>query len=257
MLDDGDLIRVSAEFGVDEAQVRRDHVISHILHALAELDVRVTFFGGTALSRTHLIDPDEGARLSEDIDLLAMDRKAVAAALDRDLPRALRREFPRGRWNPALSEVRHLQPASFVVDGADAVRIQLINGRDHHELASYPTERHAVLLRYSDLPEQADLTVPTLVAFAAMKTAAWIDRLAPRDLYDLSLIARLGGITPEAADLVRRVTGWRVRSATFERTPAEHSWQAQLRHQMKDVPSAQECLDAVRRAYSGALGEAL
>jgi hypothetical protein len=53
MLADSDLRRVSAEFGVDDSQVRRDHLISHVLRALSDLDVPVTFFGGTALSRTH------------------------------------------------------------------------------------------------------------------------------------------------------------------------------------------------------------
>jgi hypothetical protein len=53
---------------VDEAQVRRDHVISHCLAALTTIDDdRLTFFGGTALSRTRLPD----LRLSEDIDLIA------------------------------------------------------------------------------------------------------------------------------------------------------------------------------------------
>ena len=42
-------------FGVGEAQVRRDHVISHALAALSTLGTDdLVFFGGTALSRTHL-----------------------------------------------------------------------------------------------------------------------------------------------------------------------------------------------------------
>lgn len=63
-----DLHTIQDTFGVDEAQVRRDHVISHCLAALSRIDDdRLIFFGGTALSRTRLPD----LRLSEDIDLIA------------------------------------------------------------------------------------------------------------------------------------------------------------------------------------------
>lgn len=50
---DAELDDVATRFGVDAQQVRRDHLISHVLAALSTLDTRsVVFFGGTALSRT-------------------------------------------------------------------------------------------------------------------------------------------------------------------------------------------------------------
>jgi Nucleotidyl transferase AbiEii toxin, Type IV TA system len=62
-----DLAETMAAFGVAEAQVRRDHAISHILAALSRhRHEELIFFGGTALSRTYLLDE----RLSEDIDLI-------------------------------------------------------------------------------------------------------------------------------------------------------------------------------------------
>jgi predicted nucleotidyltransferase component of viral defense system len=47
---------VADRFGVDMAQVRRDHLISHVLAAISVrvLSTDVVFFGGTALSRTYL-----------------------------------------------------------------------------------------------------------------------------------------------------------------------------------------------------------
>jgi len=61
-----------ATFGVAEAQVQRDHAISHILAALSRhRREELIFFGGTALSRTYLLDE----RLSEDIDLIAIDHR--------------------------------------------------------------------------------------------------------------------------------------------------------------------------------------
>lgn len=72
-----DLRATMAEFGVAEHQVRRDHVISHALAALSQIDdARLIFFGGTALARTHLPD----LRLSEDIDLIALSPRAALAA---------------------------------------------------------------------------------------------------------------------------------------------------------------------------------
>lgn len=63
MLSIEDLHTVQDAFGVDEAQVRRDHVISHALAALSTIaDERLTFFGGTALARTRL--PGEFRSLS-------------------------------------------------------------------------------------------------------------------------------------------------------------------------------------------------
>jgi predicted nucleotidyltransferase component of viral defense system len=75
---------VAAQFGVSTEQVERDHLISHVLAFLSTtVRDRVHFIGGTALARTHLPD----GRLSEDIDLIAIDdRASVAAALDAALP---------------------------------------------------------------------------------------------------------------------------------------------------------------------------
>jgi predicted nucleotidyltransferase component of viral defense system len=71
-----DLAREAERFGVSDEQVRRDHAISHVLAAISERRADdVIFFGGTALSRTHLVH----ARLSEDIDLIALGPRAEVA----------------------------------------------------------------------------------------------------------------------------------------------------------------------------------
>jgi hypothetical protein len=75
---------VADRFGVDMEQVRRDHLISHLLGAIAAHASTddVVVFGSTAFSRTCLTD----ARLSEDLDLVD------AGALD-----ALARSGPQAR----------------------------------------------------------------------------------------------------------------------------------------------------------------
>lgn len=57
--------------------------------------------------------------------------------------------------------------------------------------------------RYSDAPP-ARMRVLTPAAFVAAKLAAWIDRHASRDLYDLWALAKAGRIDVEAARLYSR-----------------------------------------------------
>ena len=253
MLDPRELAEVAAAFGASDAQVRRDHLISHLLAAMADLAPAVTFFGGTALARTHPSDPDAGARLSEDIDLYVHERRAVAALLDERLPQRLRREFPGTRWDPTLSAVRSTEPGQLVTRDGLRVRVQLLDSaRDHQDLAQWSTEERAVTLRYADLPDTAKLRVPTLESFAAMKTIAWADRRAARDLYDLARLAALGALTADVAARVHRATGWRVIRQTLQVSPASN-WNIQLAHQTRILATERQCPDAVLHAYARAL----
>jgi predicted nucleotidyltransferase component of viral defense system len=78
MLHPDEETEVAAQFGVTLPQVRRDHLISHLLAALsAHAADQVVFFGGTALSRTFAPD----GRLSEDIDLIATGQRRDVAPL--------------------------------------------------------------------------------------------------------------------------------------------------------------------------------
>ncbi len=67
MLEQQELRLWAARFGVAPEQIRKDHLISHLLAGVAHSTVarRAIFFGGTALARTHLGD----RRVSEGIDL--------------------------------------------------------------------------------------------------------------------------------------------------------------------------------------------
>ena len=101
-----------------------------------------------------------------------------------------------------------------------SLKIQLLDAVAHHELAKWPTEQHTVDLRYSDLPAHVAMTVPTMAGAAGMKTAAWIDRHAPRDLYDLAALARQGALTAPVATLVKQINGWDVTPYVFDTLPA-------------------------------------
>ncbi|MEO3857219.1 nucleotidyl transferase AbiEii/AbiGii toxin family protein [Acrocarpospora sp. B8E8] len=257
MLEPGELAAVTAAFGVAEPQVRRDHLISHVLAALAHLDGpcdTLVFFGGTALARTHLPNPADGGRLSEDIDLWTDNRATVAAFLETQLPRALRREFPRTRWEPALTAVRSaIDPAQLVTADGLRLRIQLLDtGNAHREWTRWPTEQREIHVRYSDVGPTR-LRVPTVDAFTAMKLAAWADRRAARDLYDLAALARAEKITEASSALFRDMIGYSVSPALFQSRPAG-DWEAQLAHQTAHLPSPAECLADIRGTYAALLG---
>ena len=108
MLLPAQVARWAQRFGVADAHVRLDHLLSHMIRAVAELDDGdVVFLGGTALCRTYLTEPP-WLRLSENLDLLVVGdySRAVNGRFEDDLPRLLRREFPTRSWTVAPSAAR-------------------------------------------------------------------------------------------------------------------------------------------------------
>lgn len=243
MLDRGEANAVAQRFGVAPNQVRRDHLISHLLAALVPLADSVIFFGGTALSRTFVPD----GRLSEDIDLIAIgNRSRVAGLIEEQLVRGVRREFPGLRWTRPL---RTAGTASAILTEPDglSVRVQLLPARGY---PPWPTERLALTQRYSDAPPAA-LTVPTRTSFAAWKTVTWNDRAASRDLYDLWALANLGAIDGDARSLYVRYgpSGSAPSARQFARPPAEQAWRRDLGGQTHLTVTAATAVWVVRDAW--------
>ena len=248
MLDLAERRRIAEAFQVADEQVDRDHLISHILAALPSAGEGLVFYGGTALARTHLPE----FRLSEDVDLLAKDRAITAATLERALPRALRREFGDVRWLVAPSAVpSEVAPALLATEDGLQVRIQI--GKLDFDRSRWPTEPRAIDMRYSDV-KSADLVVPTLTAFTAMKSLAWDDRRTARDLADLFALSRLGAIGPAVIELLRKVVGQAVYPASFLSMPQQtrETWSIQLDHQMAETPDPDHCLREVHAAWVSA-----
>ncbi len=237
---------IAQQFGVPPEQVERDHLISHLLAFLSQnFKDRIQFIGGTALARTHL----PNGRLSEDIDLIAIDdRKAVAADLDAALPRSLARTHGRLTLDPPFSGVANAAAAILRSTTGNVVRVQLLSA---HGRVLWPTERRSLEQRYRDAPP-AELTVPTLPAFAASKTATWADRHAPRNLWDLWALNRIGAIDAAALKMYRRYgpTNQPPGSYVFETPPSEAEWQSQLAGQTRLTVDAADALAAVREAWA-------
>ena len=236
---------VAERFGVEIEQVRRDHLISHVLGAIAAgaPSDDVVFFGGTALSRTYLTD----ARLSEDIDLIALaSRTDVATRIEAAVRRGLARSHGRPTWRPALSATAGSQPATLAVEGTASVQVQLVSGEGY----LWPTELRDIEQRYIDAPP-ARLRTLTSAGFAAAKLTAWMERHAPRDLYDLWAMSEGELIDADALEVFARCgpQGRPPASWVFKTAPDETAWRRALGHQTRLRVTAAEALDSVREAW--------
>lgn len=252
-LDPDELAAVRSRFGVADEQVRRDHAISHVLAALttAELGDALVFIGGTALSRTFLRD----LRLSEDIDLLTTQPRAtVGPVIEAAVARGLQRSHGSTAWLPPLGTTRGSRSSVLVVGETVRIRVQLLGAQGY---AAWPTEPQQLDQRYTDAPAAA-LVTPTAAAFAGWKTAAWLDRSAPRDLYDLWGLGRAGLIDAEAARLFRThgPTSGDVQPWMFTRAPSETDWTSALAHQGVVQVGPIEARDEVRERWARAVADA-
>lgn len=257
--------RFAAELGVAEAQVRLDHLLSHLLSALATGvgvggadDDSMVLIGGTALCRTHLTTPP-WRRVSEDLDLLVLsDRAVVAQWCERALPVALHREFPDAAWVLGPTRARSPAPALFQGGGA-SVRVQLLPvSGGWAAWRRVPRERRAVDLRYPDTPGSVDLLVPTLEGFAAMKLLAWEERQAERDLFDLTGLTALQAFTTTTVEVFSALGARPPDPRRYQRLPTtvRERWHDQLAHQTPDLPEPDDCLRRVAAAVDAALGAA-
>lgn len=237
--------KLAARFGVPEQQIVRDHLISHVLYVLSKLEGEdITFSGGTALCRTWCAD----TRLSEDVDLLVDDHVRSSEALPELISRGIRREFPVARWTD-VGRRHEVDTKTLEVDGGTALRVQFTRWRK--EWRVLPVAATPVRLRYSDLPREAILQIPTAPAFVAMKLVAWGDRAAPRDLFDLHSLAVGGYFTSEASRSFYELTAARPESVVArDSVPrgVELAWESELGHQVGSLPSPMGCLKVVWQA---------
>lgn len=248
VLDESERLAIEGRFGVGFEQVARDHVISHVLAAIASVTTDdVVFFGGTALSRTHLSD----LRLSEDIDLIALgDRRAIGDRIESAITRQVRRTLGAVQFAPRLRDTRHPEPAVMQI-GDVRIQIQLLAAEGY---PAWPTEVVDIEQRYSDA-SPARLRVLTPAAFVAAKLSSWSDRLAPRDLYDLWAMAELGMVDRNAVGLFGAFGPYTsAAKVPFGAIPSATEWDAALGHQGIIRIGPQDAAIAVRQAIQLALG---
>ncbi len=244
VLDEDERLAIEIQFGVDSEQVSRDHVISHALAAIASVGTDdVVFFGGTALSRTHLTE----VRLSEDIDLIALGNRAeIGDRIEDAITRQFRATLGAVTFTPHIRDTRHPDPSVMQV-GSTRIQIQLLSSEGY---PAWPTELADIEQRYSDAPP-ARLRVLTPAGFVASKLSSWNDREAPRDLYDLWALATAGKIDAEASAVFGKYGPYTSASkVSFTRLPTDAEWEGSLGHQCLIQVTPKEAASVVRDALS-------
>lgn len=233
----------AGRWGVAPAQVEKDHLISHVLDAIAATGFECHFYGGTALNRTYL----SGRRLSEDIDLMVADPNVdVAAALRRHLLA----EVGDARW---IESSRLLWMRTFRIEALGAaIKLQL--ARFDPDDRRWGWLERQVDMRYGCLAKSVQLLVPEVAGFVAMKLSAFTDRWAPRDLFDLAGLAEIGAITPVALERYRFATARAavLHDFTKVRNPTAIQWTVELSHQTGMLATPQEASQMVWRAIDRA-----
>lgn len=237
MLDPSESRNVQNLFSANEAQVSRDHAISHVLAALQAINIEFVFFGGTALSRTFLTS----GRLSEDIDLYSADRRALCRELD-GLPKLIKEEFPRATWNVLPSQTVDPQSSLLVCDDSIQIKVQAVDSqtRGWSKVPKVLTQIHQ---RFSDVPA-TKLFTPTFDGFVAMKALVWFDRRSARDLFDLEGLSHKAEVTEGARELVDQIRGFRL-SRGMMNGRVVGLWHEELTHQTKLDKTEDECLRRV------------
>jgi len=243
MLDPVEAERVRDAFDSTEAQVRRDHAISHVLAALQAVESEKVFFGGTALSRTFLID----GRLSEDIDLYSSDRQKLCQELD-VLPDLIEQEFPQASWDVLPSETADPRSSLLICEPSIQIKIQIVESRNRR-WARIPIEIAEIHQRYSDVVK-TKLFVPTFDGFVAMKVSAWLDRHAARDLFDLDALSRIGEVSEQARVLIEDLLGHQI-STRMLVGRVSGDWQFELAHQTRLERTEEQCMIRVANWWSG------
>ena len=187
-------------------------------------------------------------RLSEDIDLITVaDRRSTAGRIEAAVARALRRTHGSVEWRPRLADVQQTEPAVVVTATGLTVRVQLLTAAGY---PPWPSRKVRLIQRYQDAAP-AELATYTPQAFAASKLVAWLDRRAPRDLYDMWALARAAYLDPEAVRLFGAYgpTGGPPAEWMFRDGPGPGQWRDALGHQGRIAVDPQEALDAVGRAW--------
>lgn len=246
MIEADELRARATETGTSVAQVRKDHLVSHLLYGL-QGRTGVVFFGGTALNRSFVA----GRRLSEDIDLYrASDAPAPPDDITEWLASATRRDFPELRIDRHGASGDVLNFTALADDLS--VRVQVVGPR--HETSRLPATAFPVEMRFSDLPATAEILIPTIDSFTAMKLSAYEERFTARDLFDLGSLSDLGAIRPEAVRLLRdfRGTGPTRWAYDDESCPSDEVWMIELAHQTDDPGDPMETLSRVRARLSAA-----
>lgn len=189
MISPAEVAKLAHRLGVSDRVIEKDYVLSWLLIAIAESDLRtgLAFKGGTALKQIYYPD----YRFSEDLDF------TLCADLSHDdLVRAFGALFPwlerrtnlelalrsaeRSPFDSTTLLVNYVGPLKARL-GSRHLKVDITRG----ELLLLPLAERTLQTRYSDRPKDVTVLTYTLEEILTEKLCALMGRTEPRDLYDV------------------------------------------------------------------------
>ena len=259
MIPAAEVFKLAHHVGVDARAIEKDYVLSWLLLAIADGDLRdvLVFKGGTALKRCYYPD----YRFSEDLDFtltLDMTHENLVTAVEALFPVLRRRvnltmALGRAQLNIHGSSallVNYAGPLGGRLDSRD-LKVDATRG----EVLLYGPVEKRLLAPYSDFPEDVTVKTYPLEEILTEKLVALIGRTEPRDLYDVRWLFESGDVDMsflpvnfaakchhKDQDPTRLGKALTEKEDTFGRL-----WANRLSVQVVDLPDLNETLRVVRR----------
>jgi predicted nucleotidyltransferase component of viral defense system len=259
MISTAEVAKLAYRLGVGDRVIEKDYVLSWLLLAIAESELRngLAFKGGTALKRCYYPD----YRFSEDLDFtLYVDQSHddLVGAFETLLPRlgqranlilALR-SAEQSVFASTTLLINYVGPLRARLDSRH-LKVDVTRG----ELLLYSPVERPLRAPYSDYPTDVILPTYTLEEILTEKLCALMGRTEPRDLYDVYWLFERGAVDQSflPTDLAIKCRHKGQEPARFGEVLASKArafdklWTSRLAVQMPDLPNLNEVLRTVRR----------
>ena len=259
MIPPRDVFSLAQKEGVGERIIEKDYVLSWVLIAIAESDLRdhVAFKGGTALKKVYFPD----YRFSEDLDFTLvrnLNHDELLGLVQQSLPSLLKRENLRvevgkadlSRHESSRVELAYVGPLQARM-GSRELRMDFTR----NELLVNEPRRAELKAPYTDYPQAVRLPAYTINEIFAEKLCALMGRTEPRDLYDVWWLFERG-VTDRVLvthDFLRKAEHKGHDPARLYHVLGEKDsrfeslWETRLSQQVPQLPDFEEVMRTVRR----------
>ncbi len=263
MISPAEVAKLAHRLAVSDRVIEKDYVLSWLLIAIAENDLRngLAFKGGTALKRIYYPD----YRFSEDLDFTlcaGLSHGELVSAFEDlfawlgqqvNLTFSLR-SAERNTFESSNLLVNYVGPLKAQL-GSRHLKVDITRG----ERLQYPLVERELQAPYTDYPRGITLPTYPLEEILIEKLCALIGRTEPRDLYDVyslfkqddadlsfvpaNFAAKCRHKGQDPAQLAQVLTG---KARIFDRL-----WTSRLAMQVTDLPELNEVLRLVRQHLRG------
>lgn len=246
MITPGEIQQTASKEGVPDRTIEKDYVIGWILKGISQnryLKELLVFKGGTVLKKVWYHD----FRYSEDLDFTIVDKNWDITQLESEMNNLCQWVYDESRIKLELkreqdSAAQYKGYIDYVGPLGGQRNIKLDISKD--ELIFNPPISKPVLDEYSDAEEEHLIQCYSLEEVLAEKLRCTMQRMVPRDIYDIWYLTEQGGI-----DIKDVVFGFIEKAKHKDIDPKNisneiakkkvkytSSWNESLKHQIKDLP---------------------